>query len=141
MIQKYAQIWFVIKRSGNSFSTKFYGWLFKRISHHIFDSINSPNFIVWFPSLLEILGNICIAVICYPVCDVRTFEIKLSFLIKPFFYVTKTSGQNVNHLRTKRVLNMKWKVFFITFKGLLLEEIKLTFLEGVSLTLNDYIVF
>ena len=27
-------------------------------------SINCPNFIVWLPLLLEILGNICIAIVC-----------------------------------------------------------------------------
>ena len=27
-------------------------------------SINLPNFIVWLPLLLEILGNVCIAIVC-----------------------------------------------------------------------------
>ena len=27
-------------------------------------SINQPNFIVWLPLLLEILGNMCIASVC-----------------------------------------------------------------------------
>ena len=27
-------------------------------------SINRPNFIVWLPLLLEILGNMCIAIVC-----------------------------------------------------------------------------
>ena len=27
-------------------------------------SINRPNFTAWFPLLLEILGNICIAIAC-----------------------------------------------------------------------------
>ena len=48
-------------------------------------SINSPNFIVWFPLLLEIFDNICIAVVCYPGYDVIDFEINLIFLIEPFF--------------------------------------------------------
>ena len=48
-------------------------------------SIDWPNFIVWLPLLLEILGNMCIAIVCYPGCDVMDFEINLIFLIKPFF--------------------------------------------------------
>ena len=31
----------------------------------------------------------CIVIICFLVSDVINFEINLSFLIKPFFYMTK----------------------------------------------------
>ena len=55
----------------------------------ILHSINWPNFIVRLPLLLEILDNICIAIICRPVYDVINIEINLSFLIKPFFWLTK----------------------------------------------------
>ena len=48
-------------------------------------SINWPNFIAKLPLLLEILGNICIAIVCYPGCDVMDFEINFIFLIEPFF--------------------------------------------------------
>ena len=51
--------------------------------------INWANFIVWFPVLLEILGNKCIEIVSFPGCDVISFNINLIFLIKPFFYVTK----------------------------------------------------
>ena len=69
------------------FSTKMFLMLY---------SINWPNFIVWLPLLLEILSNMCIAIICYPGCDVIDFEINLIFLIEPFFLhdqkvMTKTS--------------------------------------------------
>ena len=37
------------------------------------------------PLLLEILGNMSIAIISFPVCDVKIFEFNLSFLINPFF--------------------------------------------------------
>ena len=47
--------------------------------------INCPNFTVWLPLLLEIYGNMCILIICFPVYDV----INLSFLIRPFSYMTK----------------------------------------------------
>ena len=56
-------------------------------------SVQLPNIIDWLPLLLEILGNVCIVIICYPVCDVINFEIKVSFAIKPFSYVTKKSRQ------------------------------------------------
>ena len=48
-------------------------------------SINRPSFIAWFPLLLEILGNMCIAIVCYAGCDVMDFEINLIFLIESFF--------------------------------------------------------
>ena len=40
--------------------------------------INWPNFMAWLPLLLEILGNMCIAIVWQPGCDVMDFEI-LSF--------------------------------------------------------------
>ena len=51
--------------------------------------------------LREILGNMCIAIAYFPACDVINFEIKLVFLIKPFFYMTKKSRQNLNVMRMK----------------------------------------
>ena len=33
---------------------------------------------------LEILGNMCIAIVCFADCDVISFEINVIFLIKPF---------------------------------------------------------
>ena len=47
-------------------------------------SINWPNLIAWLPLLLEILGNMCIAILSQPGCDVMDFEINLIFLIQPF---------------------------------------------------------
>ena len=55
--------------------------------------INWPNFIIWLPLHLEILGNMCIAIVSFRGCNVINFEIKLIFLIKPFFYLTKMSRQ------------------------------------------------
>ena len=43
------------------------------LAHFVYDfstkmfllySINLPNFIAWFPLLLEILGNMCIEIVC-----------------------------------------------------------------------------
>ena len=57
------------------------------------NSIDWPNFITSFPLLLEILFNMCIAIVCQPGSDVINFEINLIFLIKSFFDMAKTSRQ------------------------------------------------
>ena len=57
-------------------------------------SINCPGFTAWLVLLRKILVNICIAIVCWPGCDVIDFEINLIFLIKSFFYMTKKSRQN-----------------------------------------------
>ena len=59
------------------------------------DSINWPNFIVWLPLRLEILGNMCNVIICFPVCDVVNFDINLNFLSKPFSYITTKVRTNI----------------------------------------------
>ena len=53
----------------------------------------------------------CIVSVFYLVGDVINFEIYLSFMIKPFFYVTKNSKQKLKYLKTKRALKVKQKVF------------------------------
>ena len=63
LIERYTQLWFFRKGYGivsppnfvYDFSTKMFLMLY---------SINSPNFIVWLPLPLEILGNVCIAAVC-----------------------------------------------------------------------------
>ena len=42
-------------------------------------SINWPNFIICLPLLLEILGNMCIAIVHYPGCESWIFKLTLSF--------------------------------------------------------------
>ena len=42
---------------------------FSRKLFHMLDSMNWPNFIIWLPLPLEILGNMCIAIVCFSVCD------------------------------------------------------------------------
>ena len=74
-------------------------------------SITWQNIFVWFPLLLEILGNMCIAIFCFLDCDFINFENNVTFLIKQFFYLTKNSRQAVNILRTKWAFKVKQKVF------------------------------
>ena len=40
-------------------------------------SINWSNFIAWLLLLLEILGNMYIAIVCYPGCDVMDLKLTL----------------------------------------------------------------
>ena len=51
------------------FSTKMFLILF---------SINWPNFIPWLPLLLEILGNMYIAIVCYPGIVIWILKLNLS---------------------------------------------------------------
>ena len=52
--------------------------------------------------LFEILGNMCIKIVCYPGCDEMDFETNLIFLIKPFFYITKKSWQKLKYLENEK---------------------------------------
>ena len=48
----------------------------------------------------------CIAIVCYPGCDVMDFEIKLIFLIEPFFLHDQKSHDK-NILRKKIAFKVK----------------------------------
>ena len=78
-------------------------------------SINRPNFIVWLPLLLEILGNMFITIACWPDCDVIKFEIKLITLIKPFWCMTKKSRQKLKHLENGKSFWSEIKIVFHHF--------------------------
>ena len=65
-------------------------------------SINWPNFIIWLPLLLEILGNMCIEIVCLAVCDLINFEINLIFLIKSFLEMTKKLRQKLKYLENEK---------------------------------------
>ena len=73
----YAHSWFLIKWSGTTrASTTFCVWLFKKnLSEVIF--YNWPNL------------HLCMVINFCLVCDVINFEIELSLLIEPFFYITE----------------------------------------------------
>ena len=91
----------------HDFSTKMFLMLY---------SINWPNFNDWLPLLLEILVNMCIAIVCYPGCDVIKFKINLVFLIKPFLYITKKSRQKFKYLENKKSFQQEIKSIFHHFK-------------------------
>ena len=63
-------------------------------------SINWPSVIAWLNLLLEILDNICIAIVSFPGCDVIIFEINLIFL-----HDQKVRLKILNILRKKRAFS------------------------------------
>ena len=80
---------------------------FSRKLFHMLHSVDWPNFLFLLPLLLEILVNVCIAIVCQPGCDVIKLEANPIFFIKPFCYMTKKSDKNLNTLRTKRAYEVK----------------------------------
>ena len=48
-------------------------------------SFNWPIIIAWLPLLLEILGNMCVAIVCYPGSDVMDFEIIILIFLTELF--------------------------------------------------------
>ena len=72
------------------------------------DYIKWPNFITWLFLLYEILGYMCLVIICCPVYDVINFEVNPSFFIKLFFSIIKKSGQKLKYLKYEmKAFNMK----------------------------------
>ena len=63
--------------------------------------------LIVFTLLLEIWGNLCTVIICFPVCDIINFETNLRFLIKLFFYMIKKEDKNLDILRMKEAFKMK----------------------------------
>ena len=78
-----------------------------------------PNFIVKFPLLLKILGNICIVIIFFSDYDVIKFEINLSFFIMPFFHIVK-------NVRTKIQISGKQKFKYLPKNRLRPEKVPLS---------------
>ena len=49
------------------------------------------------------LPDICIVIMCYPVCDIINFGINLNLLIKLFFFfITKESRQKCKYLKNEK---------------------------------------
>ena len=72
------------------------------------DYIKWPNFITWLFLLLEILGYMCLVIICCPAYDVINFETNPSFFVKLLFSIIKKSGQKLKYLKYEmKAFNMK----------------------------------
>ena len=102
-------------------------------------SFNWPNFIVWLPLLYEIFDNMCIAIVCKPGCDVKNFEIKPIFLIKPFFLhdqkvVTKTKRE-----RKEPLTILTGKNCFIQYSTRMAGWLLLTFFIYLHNQLSSFI--
>ena len=97
-------------------------WLLKK--NIILYSLNWPNFIIWLPLFFAVMSNICIVIVCFPCYDVINFKDELNFLIKPFFFKTKNSGQKILISRDQREL-LRWnRTHFSKFlKGIQLPNI------------------
>ena len=59
--------------------------------------------------------GMCIVIICCPVCDVINFEFNHSFLIKPFFEMTKKSARKCKYLKNKKRFQPGIKSFYSRF--------------------------
>ena len=81
-------------------------------------SFHWPNCITWLPILLEISGNIWIKIVCILVCDIISFEIYISFHIKPFSYMTKNSEQKLKYLKNKKSFSGEIKIIFHHFQSI-----------------------
>ena len=62
--------------------------------------INWPNFIIWSPLILEILGNMCIATVFFRGCDVINFEIN-------FYLSNQAVILHAQKLKTK--ISISWE--------------------------------
>ena len=87
-----------------------YGW--SRKMFFVLYSINWPNFLARLSLLLEILVNMCVAIVCLPGWDVNNFEVDLTFPTKSFFYMAKTSRQKFKYLENEKSFKGERKSFF-----------------------------
>ena len=100
-------------------------------------SIIRPNFTVSLSLFLEILDNMCTAIVCFPHCDVINFEINLIFLTKQFSTWTKTPDKNLNIMTTKRAFKLKWKNFQYFWRALSCQKFSHTWWDVFTLNFKQ----
>ena len=86
----------------------------KNVSHVIF--YDWANSILCVPLVLKMLGNMLNVIICLRVCYIITFQINLSFLIKPFSYMIKRSEQKFRCHKNEKCVEHEIKRIFHHFK-------------------------
>ena len=96
-------------------SPPYFEYDFFRKMFPILYSIKWRNFIAWLPLLLEISGNMCLTIACWPGCGVIKFVSNLIFLIKPFSYMTKNSWEKIKYLENEKSFWGKIKSIFHHF--------------------------
>ena len=86
--------------------------------------ISWPHLIVWLPLLLDILGKMCIAIVCYPGCDVVGFEIKRALPNQAVFLREKNvKTKNEISWKRKELLMQNKTRFSSHLKGFQLQKI------------------
>ena len=70
---------------------------------------------IWLALLLETLSNMCVVLICYPVCDAINFEIYNSFFINPFFNLIKKSRRKCKYLKKEKSFQHEIRSIFHHF--------------------------
>ena len=85
-LQKYLEYWsrdmlnfYSLEKGLGIVSPAYFVYDFSTKMFLILFCINWPNFIPWLPLLLEILGNMCIAIVCYPGIVIWILKLNLSF--------------------------------------------------------------
>ena len=122
MLSPHVKLFYKIKRGLELVSLPHFPHNFWRKIFVLLHYISWPNFIIWLPLLCEILGNMCIAIVCKPGCDVMNFEVSLILLNqtlifqKILFYLLQWKPFKM----MKNVLYFIWKALFHlkTFKFL-----------------------
>ena len=91
---------FFKKGPGTSFTTTFCArFLKKNVSHVMLYYVAKFLCLIAFTS--SDIGNMCIVIVCYYIYAVINFEICLSFLVKPFSYLTENLEQKFKYLKNE----------------------------------------
>ena len=72
--------------------------------------VEVPPEVTYISDLLPLWHSVifmCYAIVCFQGFDVKNLEIYLNFSIRPFFYLTKKSRQNLHISKTKRAFKVK----------------------------------
>ena len=102
------------KRSETSLPISFFAWFLKKtISHAMFYLLTKFHCLTAFTSW--VLGNMCIVITFCLVYDVMNFEINHTFLIKPFYCITRKSGQKCKYLKNEKSFSHEIKNIFSSF--------------------------
>ena len=99
-------------RPGTSLLTRFLHDFWRNIFLLLY-FMNWPSFIARLALLYEILGNMCIVIVCEPVCDIN-FEINFVFLIKPFFCMNKKSRKRFKYLESQKIFEIKTLFYHVS---------------------------
>ena len=100
-------------------------------------SNNCQNFITWLLLLLEILSNMCIAIVCWPGCDVMDFEINFIFVMKIFFLHDQKVMTKLKYLENENSFKGEIKSFFIILQGEIPSITKLATTAALSTKINE----